>query len=371
MSPLKTLVFAAAFVALPVGLVRADTIWISTTNSSANAIKADGVKITVIKGDRLYYTTDAGMQASKPLTQLPQINLDGATSFNSAENAYAANDYDTAITNYQSVLQDTSAKDWMQSRAAERLITAAKAKNRFDAEVSAYCSLLLKDATAAAANKPAVPPEHSQYLDAALTTVSKTLENPQLTPTQKSALLGLELEIDRAKGDKAQTSATLQQLVALGSASPADVAMLKVESANVDLDSKQYTQAINTIDQNRALFTEPDQQVEALYVLAQAHMGLDGDKTDPDKLKDLALNYMRVVTFGNRLPDRPHVADSLLQAAQIEEKLGDKQAATALYQQLVRDRAYAGTPEAAKAQQALGMPAGASGSAPFGLPGKK
>ncbi len=339
----------AGIVAGPVSVGRADTLWIG--ENVAKAIKADGVKVTSIKGDRLFYSTDAGMQASKPLNQLPQINIDGETNFNNAENAYARDDLDTAINAYQQVVQSGSAKDWMLSRACERLIKAAKQKNRFDAQVSAYCSLLAKDPAAAAVNKPTAPDEHTQNLDAALVTVNKALDSAPAT--EKGSLLSLELEIDRAKGDKAQTSATLQQLVALGGASPADMAMLKVESAKVDLDAKEYDKAISTIEQNRALFTEPDQQVDALYVLAQAHMALDGNKTDPDKLKDLALDYLRVVAFGSKLPDRPHVADSLVAAGDLEVKLGDKQGAAALYQQVTRDKIYTGTPAASKAQAAL------------------
>ena len=354
MSQLRMSAFAAAALLSVSGFaVRADSVWIAGTSSSVPAIKADGVKITAIKGDRLYYLTEGGVQTSKPLAQLPQINVDGEVAFNAAENAFAGNDFDTAITNYQSVLQSAAAKDWMASRAGERLVALGRNKNRYDVEVSAYCALLLKDPTSAAANKPSSPADHPQSLEAALATVQKAMGASQISLAQKSALLSLQLDINRARGDKAQITATLQQLVAVGAASPSDAGMLKVASANVDLDARQYTQAITTIEQNRALFTESDQQVDALFVLAQAHLGIDGDKTDPEKLKELALNYLRVVTFGSKLPDRPHVADSLYQAAQLEEKLGDKPAAILLYQQVIKDKAYAGTSSTAKAQAAL------------------
>jgi len=351
MTPLKKMLITAALLVLPARAVRADTLWIGE-GAVNRAIKADNVKISAIKDGKLFYTTDGGMQTSKLLAQLAQINLDGETVFNTAENAYGSNDMDTAITNYQLVLQNPATKDWMQSRAATRLIAAAKIRNRYDAEVSAYCSLLLKDPAAAAGNKPGSPPEHSQYLDTALASVQKTLDSAS-TPAQKSALLNLELDIDRAKGDKTATNATLQQLIAMGGATPADQAMLKLAQANVDLDGKQYDKAIADIDKNRAMFTEPDQQVDALYVLAQAHLALEGDKADNDKLKDLALNYMRVVTFGSKLADRPHVADSMLEVAQIEDKLGEKPAALQLQKQLMKD--FPGTPAAAKAQAALGQ----------------
>ena len=356
MSPLKKLALGAALVIASPCPGRADTLWIKET-PTAKQIKVDGVKVSEFKDDRLYFTEPGNtLPNSKTLTQLVQMNIDGETAFNSAENAYGSNDLDTAINGYQTVLQANTAKPWMLSRAALRLIAAAKVKNRYDAEVTAYCNLLLKDPTTAAANKPGTPPENSQYLDTALTAVTKTLGSSQLTAPQKSSLLGLELDLDRAKGDKSGANATLQQLVALdgAAASDKDKAMLKVAQAGIELDAKHYTQALNLIEQNKTMFSDPDQQVDALYVLAQAHAGIDGDKNDPDKLKDLAIDYLRVVTFGDKLKTRAHVADSLLAAAEISEKMHDRAAATALYQQLLdKTRGFPGTPAAAKAQTAL------------------
>jgi hypothetical protein len=351
MSPLKKLAIVAAVVLVSVPVVRADTLWIGTDKTS---MKVDGLKVLDIAGDRLKYVSDTGMNASKPLSQLPQINIDGETSFNAAENAFASKDYDTAITNYQSILQSSSAKAWMQARAATRLLESGKIKNRFDAQVDAYIALLQKDPASAAQNKPSEPAEHSPYLDTALASISKAFEDSKLQDSQKSALLGLQLTIDRVKGDTTAVNATLQQMVTLGSASDADKALLKIMSATVAYDAKQYDQAVNDIEQNRALFTEPDQQVDALFVVAQAKQKLNGDKADPDVQKDLALNYLRVVTFGSQLPDRPHVAESLYMAGQIEdEKLKDPQAALSLYKQLVNDRAYASSPFAEKAKTAM------------------
>ncbi len=88
-------------------------------------------------------------------------------------------------------------------------------------------------------------------------------------------------------------------------------------------------------------------------MLAQARDGLLAANAGPDAVRDAALAHMRVVTFGSELPDRPHVAESLLRAAQLEEKLNEPTAALALYQQLTADRAYAATPAAADAATAV------------------
>ena len=344
MTLLKKIWIVAAVVAGTSGITLADTVWLG--ESGRNSIKIDGVKIQQFADGKLVYVTDSGMQAHKPMSQLQQINITGESSFNSAEDAYAARDYATAITGYQSVL-NSSSKDWMQTRAAMRLVVAAKVMNRFDAEVAAYVTLVQKDPAAAAQVRPAQPPDHAPNLDAASSSIASALSGSTLTDPQKSSLLSLQLQIDRAKGDTAAVNATLQQLVGLGGASPADVALA---SANVALDSKQYSVAASKIDQNRALFTDPAMQVEALFALAQAKQGLAADKNDPEVTKDLGLAYMRVVTFGSQLPDRPHVLESLYQAAQIEEKLKEPQAAMSLYRQLVNDKANSDSPAYIKAK---------------------
>jgi hypothetical protein len=344
----RALSVAAVLIAGPV--LRADTIWISSRGA---ALKVDGIKIQSVAGDLVQYINDGGVSSKRPLSQLLQINIDGETNFNAAEDAFAKKDYDTAVSGYETILKSSGSKDWMQDRAAARLLVAAKAKNRFDAEVSAYVFLLQKDPEMASKNKPAEPAAHSPYLDAALTSVTNALGNSRLDASSKSALLNLQLQIDRAKGDSAAVNATLAQLVALGGASDADKAMLKLAAAGVAYDAKQYAQAISDIEQNRAMFTAPDQQVDALFILAESKEALNGDKTDADTLKDLALNYMRVVTFGSQLPDRPHVAVSLYQTALIEEKLKEPQAAITLLQQVVRDKANTGSAILPSAQAEL------------------
>ena len=327
----------------------ADTVWIGELG--ANPIKAANVKIQSVDGDKVSYTTESGASSSKTLSQLQLINVDGETDFDAAENAFVVKNWNDALNGYQAVLQSSSSKDWIRKRSAGRLLVAAKQLNRFDAEVAAYAALVQIDPTAADAGKPSKPVENSPYLDTAATIIARALDNAQLNNSQKSSLLGLQIEIYRAKKDTAGVNQALQQLVAVGGGGPKDAAMLKLSAANVAYDSKQYSQAINTIEQNKAIFTEPDQQVDALWVLAQSKDAIDGSKTDADLLKDVALGYMRVVTFGSQLPEKTHVPESLFRVAQIEEKLKEPQAAAELYQQIVKNFPTASV--AANARNAL------------------
>ncbi len=346
MSWLKKLVCAAAVLSLWGRTGLADSIWIG--ENPAEAIQVDGVKIHDAKGDDLAYLTEAGSETSKPLAKLARINIDGAAAFNAAEDAYFSKNYDTAITAYQKLL-DGAGKDWMRKRAATRLIAMGKLKNRFDAEVSAYVYLVKNDPAAAAQNKPTEPTATTPGLDTALSSIARGMD-ANLNATQSSLLLNLQLQIDQARGDDTQVQSTLQQLVKLGGGTDEMKATIKIDDARVALKARHYDQAVDDIEQNRTLFTDPDQQVDALFILAEAKFAVDGEKSDPDVLKDLALNYMRVVTFGGQLPDHPHVAESLDKAAELEKKLNDNAGALQLFQQLSNEKSAEGTPLASKAQ---------------------
>ena len=327
---------------------RADTILRGAPGS--NPIAEPGVKVNGISPAGLTYTTAGGESRTVALADVQKVNIDGQASFNAAEDAYASRDFAAALDGYQATLSGGSTPGWLRARSAQRLATVARVRHQYAAQVSAYAALLNVDPNDAAAARPAAPQPNDPSLDAAASTVSRAIDAASKS-SQRSALLGVQLDIDRAKGDKGAVNQTLQQLVAAGGATPAEQAMLKLAAADVALDAKQYAQAESTVQQNRGLFTDPGQQVDALFVLAQARDGLVAGA--PDREKDAALSYLRVVTFGSDLPDRPHVAESLLRAAQIEDKLGDTKAALTLYEQLAGDRAYAASPAAAQATAAL------------------
>ena len=336
---------AIVLAAAPAG--RADTLLKGLAGS--NPIAEAGVKVTGVANGSLTYTTAAGGSRSVPLDRVQKLTVDGQPSFDAAEDAFAAGNAAAALSGYQSAVDGTGPA-WLKARAAQRLAGVARRLHRYDAEVAAYAALVVADPATAATVRPTAPPHNDPYLDAAATAVTRALASAS-GASQKADLLGVQLDIQQAKGDKAAVAQTLQQLVAAGGATPGVQARLKLATAEAALDDKQYAQAESAIQQNRALFADPAQQVDALFVLAQAR---DGQAVaGNDALKDLALAYLRVVTFGSDLPDRPHVADALLRAAEIQEKLGNTAGAKTLYQQLATDRAYGGTPAAADAHTAL------------------
>ncbi len=328
--------------------VRADTILKGAPGS--NPIPQPDVKVVSIVNGTLTYTTPAGGSRTAALTDVQKVTADGQPTFNAAEDAFANRNFQAALDGYTSALGSAGAPAWLKVRAGQRLALVARLQHRYDAEVTAYAALIGPDPATAATARPAAPQPNDPRLDDAAAAVSKGLAAASGS-AQKSALLGVQLEIARAKGDKTGVAQTLQLLVAAGGASAENQAMLKLYSAEAAIDARQYAQAESTIQQSRALFTDPGQQVDALFTLAQARDGLA--VAGGDGLKDVAIAYLRVVTFGGDLPDKPHVAESLLRAGQIAEKLGDSAAAKTLYQQLSTDPAYARTAAAAQGRTAL------------------
>ena len=336
------LILAAARVAA------ADTLYVGETGKQPIAV--NGVKVLDLQGDSLIYQTSGGEQLKKPLSQMQQIAIDGETDFDAAEKAYAGGDWAAAVTGYQASMSSAS-KQWMKDRSAMRLATAAAKAGRFDAAVAAYAAVLQRNPDAAAAVKPELPADGSPQLKPAADAITSALGAASLNDSQRGALLSLQLQIERADHNPAAVDATLQQMMRLGNLSPADTAVVKLASARVALDARDYAKAQSDIESVKANLIDPSAQVDALSILAQAHEGqLPADASDND-LKDAAIDYMKVVAFGKDVPGQPHVAEALVHTAQLEEKLKEPKVALQLYQQVSRD--YADTPAAALAKSSI------------------
>jgi tetratricopeptide (TPR) repeat protein len=325
---------------------RGDTIWVG--ENAANPIQADGVTILRLEGDHIVYDTPGGSEVSKPLTQVQRIAVDDEPAFNAAEEAYVEGKWDTAADQYQAALHGTG-RDWVKQRCSVRLAEVAGKANRFDAAVGAYIALLTSNPAAAAVVRPTVTGANPALLDAGAAEISVALEANTLSDAQRTSLLRLALEIYRARNQTAGINATLKALVNIGAATPADMAIVKLLSAQSALDTKDFKTAQNEIQQNRALFTDPSGQIDALWISAQAQDGLT-DRSDATALKDAAIAYMRVATFGKDVSDKPHVAEALLHAAAIEQELKEPAAAMELYRRIEAD--FPGQPAAATAKSA-------------------
>lgn len=333
------------------GRALADTVWIQS--GSGNPIALSNIKVIGIQDDALVFTTPSGNQTSKPLKQVPQLRLDDEPAFSTAEEAFVAGKFAEAADNYHQAIQTTT-KDWVKDRAALRLLEAANKGGNFPAAVAGFLDLLVTKPALAIQSKPAIPKDRPDLLDPVISEVKRASQNPKFDTARKQVLLNYLVELYNAKGDAASADSTLADLAKVAPAeanSPQAMALAadaRLNEAKQAFGQKRYPQVIQTLESNAGLFTDAKHQADALYLIAQA-TAAGASPNDPNQLKDAALAYMRVVANCKGIEGQPHVAESLLQAAAIEEKLKNSKEALALYKAVAAE--FKGSSAAAQAQR--------------------
>jgi len=322
---------ALALAALP-SVLRADTVWYGTGGS---ALKADGTVLKVENGNLIWQLKATGSQTSRPMEAVVKVIADGETALNAAEEAFEAEKWDVAATNYDKAI-NTTKKEWVKDRAVFRLVPAAEKANQFPLSAKAFVQLALRDPKQAEERKPAIPDDKTQ-ITKAIPDVERALATRQTDLVR--GFLG-DLYIANGEPEKA-----LKLLAGAPGADQNPVILLT--RAKAALSSKDYANAAGVIQKNRALFTDPNQQLDALYVLAESAAATAGN--DPVKKQDAAIAYMRVVAhFGSR--PNPQVLSSLMKAAALLEQVGQTAEAAAIYRDVSENAKYKGSKAAADAK---------------------
>jgi TolA-binding protein len=305
---------------------------------------------------QITFLTASGNTSQRDLAKVLEIHVDGENAFNDAEDAYASGKFSDAVDGYLTTTHSTT-RDWLKDYVVTRLVDAANKANRFDAATTAYIAMVQKSPAAAAHIRPAMPAADSTYLDTAISQVNDALTASGLTDEQSVALLQFQVDLYNTKKDARGADAAearLDEVLAKDPNNPLAAqanARRKLQAAATALAAKKYQDAIGDIESNKQLFTDPAQQADAMYTIAEARMGLVAGGNDPTALKDVALAYMRVVADFKDTPGKPHVADSLLKTGQIEEQLAEPDVASRVYQQ-VADQ-FPSDPAAGVAKQNL------------------
>jgi tetratricopeptide (TPR) repeat protein len=353
----RRLIVAAALALSPAGAAVADSLVVNSSGGGGG-LTIGNVKILGVEGDTLAFQTAGGNKTNRPLAQVSKLSVDGEPALNDAETAFDAGDMEKAADAYTRAIRGAS-KDWIKDRSAQRLIEAANKTGRFDAAVTGYATLVTRNPALAAANRPAVADGlKPQQLDAAVKDVDAALATPRLSTEQQSALLGYQLELHRARKDGRAAGEVAERLLKLNADNPNDplaaraLADLKLNLARVALDEKNYDKALAEVEANKQFFNDPAQQAQALWVIAEskAAQAEAAGKSDKQTLQDLALNYMRVAANFRDAPAAPHVAEALVKAAALLEKMKEPKEAASLYEQVAR--AYAGQPAGLEAKAA-------------------
>jgi TolA-binding protein len=333
---IRLLIIAALALSLT-AMARADELWIGSGDSGAIQIR--NAKVLKVENGQIVFLT-AGTQATRELSKVQRIMLDDEPSLNAAEEAFAAGKWNDAVDGFQKTIRSTT-KPWLRDWCSARLIEAANKSGRFDAAVRAYIALLLKDPSAAAAIKPTMPAEKSTYLDGAVADVNGALAGKTLSDEQRQILLTFLMDLHRARKDQSAEDRVAEQIDELLARDPTNpaagqaIARRKLQSASKALEAKDFRKALDEIDAGREHFLEPQQQADALFIVAEARYGL-ADRSRPETIQDAALAYMRVVAHFKNDPSRPRVAEALLKTAQIHEQLNEPHTAAAIYEQVVQ-----------------------------------
>jgi len=178
-------------------------------------------------------------------------------------------------------------------------------------------------------------------------------------PSQRETLLAFLLEIERARGDDAAVSAIGQQLAA-SSAASGDPAVALETAALVDarlasvrqaIEQKRFDEADALLAGGNGMFVDVPRRAEAMFLAAQSMDGRAAAGGGSDQQKDAAIAYLRVVANFKNVAGAPRVADSLLAAAALLERLNEPNEAASLDRDLITH--YASSPDVAGATAQL------------------
>ena len=352
---IERVVTAALGIALCPAAVLADDVYVKSGAKGAE-LPLKNITIKQVKDGKLYFNINQ-RESNRDIEDVSRLELTGESAFNSAERAFseagnlegerARAKYAEAVTGYQTTLGSTN-KPWLKEFVAARLVVAAPRSGRFDAAVNSWVAIVEKDPASAMKAKPALEgmDPKSTYLTQSVKALQAALAAADKAE-EKRAYLDLLADVQNYMGDLDGAAKTAEQRVQLGG-NPEEIAAVLVQLAQIDLANKRHEAAAARLGK-LDLSTLPDgPRAEALYVLAECKSAAVRPPAAPEQLKDLALDYMRVVVSA---PTGPQSANSLLKVAQIHETLKEPETALKVYQQITKE--HPNTPAAQAAQQGI------------------
>ena len=345
------------------GLARADTIILK---SGTGTLPVEGTIVSIDSTDLIYLSASTDRQTKKQIDAVLQIKAPNEAKLTAAEQAYADGKWSEAVTNYQSALNSSSA-DWVKARAMVRLIDAAAKSQQFAPQVAAFIELCKRDPANAKAHRPDIKGVKADQINAVVGDVERNANNPSLKKESTEQLKTFLADLYVATGKMKEASAALVgasptpaamasgnpgagavAAPAAGGGASSDVILTR---AKIALASNQYQSVINDIEANKTSFTDPAAQAEALYDVAKAKDAMAG--TDPVKLQDAAIAYMRVVAHFSGKAAGTMVPAALYRVGTIEEQLRQTNEAVQVYQTLTTDPHLQGSVIAAEAAKRL------------------
>lgn len=305
------------------------------------------VTISGFAGNKVQYATERGTPTERDYARVQQIAVDTDPALTAAEAARVGNQTDAALAGYVKAIRGTSTP-WVKAFAARRI--ADTQTDKFEPKLVAYVGLLQIASPDADVGKPALPERGSRLLETAVSEVETALKTPQLSDGPKLALFNFLAELHTQRGDETAVTATVERMARSSPTAANDPAVqsqlvgLKVAKAKAAAEKGDFASAGKIINEAKSQITDPRQQADALFILAQAKLAT-ADKADVVAKQDAALAFMRVVVVAKDLPGKPNVLASLRATAGVLEQTSDMTGAIKLYGQIARD--FADDPAAA------------------------
>ncbi len=341
-------ILSAAVVLCTAIFVRADQLMIP-------GAQPQNVTIVDFSADKIAYQTRAGDRNERELSRIERVHVDGETALNEAETLFSQDQREKSIDGYIKAIRST-VKPWVKQYAARRLVIALGNGGRFDARMIAYLVAIASNPDAAGGFKPELTSATAVQLESAVGDVENTLKQPNLSPAAQLGLYNFLIDLHRQRKDEPAVIQTLERLDRLSNSlgnNPEikqQLAGAKVNQAKTAFDQKKYSDVIKIINDNRQNITEPRLQADAMFLLARARQA-NTLANDTAALKDIAVQYMRVVAHFSDMEGKPNVLPSMLAAAAILEKIGEKADSVTLLEQITKE--FPDDPAAQQARQDL------------------
>ncbi len=360
MKPKKTLLLCAAAVLVAAASARADSIKLT------NGLVYDPVTILGVANGMVRFQMSGGNAISKSISELAVVGISDDKNFTLAEGLFQQGKYAEAEKAY-SAARRLAAADWKKTLIDYRLLAVSESAGQID-KATALWLKIVDDAGASAGALALRPrklaPAQNEANDRAIALLKgkvKEVASDAYVKAIRQLLVDLyerQGQLDEAKAEVARLAGKPETPDTQTSSAktrpetpPVGSADVQLRLASLSLKQGQYEQVVNQLQPKMNQFTA-DGLPSAMLLLGRAKLELSKQNQNESAARKLlleaGLDLMRVVVFFGSGNEAPH---ALLSAGQVNERLGNAEAAKAAYWAVVER--FAQSPAAKEAQKAL------------------
>jgi len=321
-----------------------------------------GVRIFDVQKARIVFQVGR-RKLAKPLADVTEISIDGKEDFNGAEELLAAGKADEAVAAYDRAIKAESG--WMVKLIRYRRLAALNRSGKIDRATEEWLKLV--DASEAAPEALKIrpirfAPRGSPANNSAIALLEAKLKRIKADAAYLAAVRNLLLELYERQGRGERAAELAGKIAADGqgkiepvkntTGSPGPGAGQRLPALRILVEQGKARQVLQELKANlRGGRYRTEDLAAALLLAGRAEQRLASGARGMERRKLLiaaGLDYMRVATFFATSPQAP---DALLAAGEVNEALGNIQAAGNAFEMVIQR--YAGSGAAKKAASAL------------------